>query len=80
MNDAPVLAAADVGVAIGAAGASAAVDAADVVLFTTDLRSLGAVMRLARSARERIMQNIAFAVAAKVGSPAAPWFWGCGST
>lgn len=53
---------------MGAAGADVAVDSADVVLFTTDLRRLGTVMSIARSARRKIMENIAFAVSAKVST------------
>lgn len=58
------------GVAMGAAGADVAIDSADVVLFTTDLRRLGSVMRIAKSARRKIGENIAIAVAAKVRIPA----------
>ena len=54
------------GVAMGAAGADVAIDSADVVLFTTDLRRLGGAMRIARSARRKIGENIAIAVTAKV--------------
>lgn len=57
---------------MGAAGADVAVDSADVVLFTTDLRRLGSAMRIARSARRKIGQNIACAVAAKVRIGVAP--------
>jgi hypothetical protein len=54
------------GVAMGAAGADVAIDSADVVLFTTDLRRLGSAMRIAKSARRKIGENIAIAVTAKV--------------
>lgn len=56
------------GVAMGAAGADVAIDSADVVLFTTDLRRLGSAMRIAKSARRKIGENIAIAVTAKVHS------------
>ena len=53
---------------MGAAGADVAIDSADVVLFTTDLRRLGSAMRIAKSARRKIGENIAIAVSAKVHS------------
>jgi Zn2+/Cd2+-exporting ATPase len=54
------------GVAMGAAGADVAIDSADVVLFTTDLRRLGSAMHIAKSARRKIGENIGIAVTAKV--------------
>ncbi len=71
VNDAPALAAADVGVAMGAAGAAAAVEAADVALFGSDLSALAFAVRLGRRAGWIVTSNIAFAVAVKVAVLAA---------
>jgi hypothetical protein len=67
VNDAPALAAADVGVAMGAAGAAAAVEAADVALFGSDLSALAFAVRLGRRAGRVVNVNIAFAVGMKLG-------------
>lgn len=66
INDAPALAAADVGVAMGVAGAAAALEAGDVALFTNDLRVVPALWRLARSAGRTILINITFSVVTKM--------------
>ncbi|KIZ00325.1 hypothetical protein MNEG_7640 [Monoraphidium neglectum] len=71
INDAPALAAADVGVAMGAAGAAAAVEAADVALFGSDLAALAFAVRLGRRAAWVVAFNIGFAVAVKVAVLAA---------
>jgi hypothetical protein len=66
VNDAPALAGADVGVAMGVAGAALAVDAADVALFNNHLTSLPFVVRLGRRAAWVIAANTVFACGIKV--------------
>lgn len=65
INDAPVLSRADIGVAMGALGSDAAIEAADVVLMDDDPAKLALAMRISTKTLKIVRQNIAFALAVK---------------
>ena len=66
INDAPVLTRADVGIAMGAMGSDAAIEAADVVLMDDDPRKISLAMRIARKCLRIVRENIVFALGVKI--------------
>ena len=65
MPEAPVLARADLGIAMGALGSDAAIEAADVVLMTDEPKKIAAAVRLSQKTLRVIKQNIALALVIK---------------
>jgi Cd2+/Zn2+-exporting ATPase len=67
INDAPVLTRADIGIAMGAMGSDAAIEAADVVLMDDDPRKLALAIAIARKTLSIVRQNIVFSLVIKIG-------------
>ena len=65
INDAPVLSRADIGIAMGALGSDAAIEAADVVLMDDDPSKIALAMKISRHTLQIVWQNIVFALAVK---------------
>lgn len=66
INDAPVLSRADIGIAMGALGSDAAIEAADIVLMDDDPSKISLAMRISRRTLRIVRQNIIFALAVKI--------------
>ncbi len=67
INDAPVLSRADVGVAMGALGSDAAIEAADMVITDDDLMKIPAAIKTAKKTKRIVRENVIFALAVKFG-------------
>lgn len=66
LNDAPVLARADLGIAMGALGSDAAIEAADIVIMTDEPSKIGTALKISRRTLRIVRENIFFALAVKV--------------
>ena len=66
INDAPVLKRADIGIAMGAIGSAAAIDAADVVIMNDDIAKIATAIKIGKKTHSIVIQNVAFALIVKI--------------
>ena len=67
INDAPVIARADIGIAMGAMGSDAAIESADIVLLDDEPTKIADAFRISKSTKRIVVQNIVFALGVKIG-------------
>ncbi len=67
INDAPVLALSDIGVAMGGLGSDAAIEAADIVIITDELSKIASSIKISKKTMRIVRENIVFAIAVKIG-------------